>query len=234
VEPQPQPTEGVLEPPPPFFLEPPLPPPLPLKSPPRNAFWVGVRASFFVPFGNLWLDGYPSQPYYYRSRRFADYASPGAAGEVDVGARLGRHYNVFALYEHAVLGTGSLDNHHYGGQELGASNLYGLGFRFSTDPTDLGFLMEIDLGYRDFRAYFGDGTQLTATDGWLDARLGLGIDIRVSRSFSLSPMIVFGGGSFGTIRWSGPSASGSALTAYDQSGGYGTFNVQLGAHADVL
>ena len=62
-----------------------------------------------------------------------------------------------------ALGTGSLDRGAFGGQERGATNLYGIGVRFSTNPTSTGFLAEIGLGYRDFRAYWSDGTELAMT-----------------------------------------------------------------------
>jgi hypothetical protein len=144
---------------------------------------------------------------------------------------------VFALFEHASFGAGSLDDKSFGGQERGASNFYGAGLRFSTDPGAVGFAMEVALGYRDFRAYWADGTELAMTDGFLDARIGLGADIRVNRWFSLSPMLVLGGGSFGSGRWSGPAGSYNAMTSspplLDESGQYGTFALQLGGHVDL-
>jgi len=223
---------AVYEPPAPMYVyEPPPPPRPPRQAPPRSALWLGVRAGAMIPFGSLWTDGFNG---YYRARTFHDYASPGPMFAIDVGARLVRHYNVFATWEHAALGTGSLDDKSFGGQQWGATNMYGIGVRFSTDPTGIGFLMEIGLGYRDFRAYWNDGTRLTMTDGWLDAHIGLGADIRVNPWLSLSPMIVLGGGSFDTARWSGPNASGDALTPLDEGGEYGVLTFQLGAHVDVL
>jgi hypothetical protein len=222
----------VYEPEPPTYVyEPPPPPRPPREAPPRNALWLGVRAGLMIPFGSLWTDGFNG---YYRQRTFHDYASPGPMFEVDLGARLGRHYNVFAMWEHGALGTGSLDDKSFGGQQWGATNMYGIAVRFSTDPSTIGFLMEIGIGYRDFRAYWNDGTKLSLTDGWLDAHVGIGADFRVSRSLSLSPMIVLGGGSFDTAHWSGPHGSSNALTPLDQGGEYGVLSFQLGAHVDVL
>ncbi len=214
-----------------YVYEPPPPPPVSRRAPPRNAFWAGVRVGAMLPFGSLWVDGFNG---FYRQRTFRDYASPGAMFQVDVGARVARHYNVFAMWEHASLGSGSLDGSSFGGQEHGATNLYGVGVRFSTDPSGIGFLMEVGLGYRDFRAYWNDGTRLTLSDGWLDGHIGLGADIRVNRWLSLSPMIVLGGGSFDSAHWSGPGASGNALTPFDENGEYGTLTFQLGGHADVF
>lgn len=213
------------------MYEPPPPPRPPWAAPPRTALWLGVRAGVTIPFGSLWTDGLNG---YYRQRTFHDYASTGPMFAIDLGARLARHYNVFATWEHAALGTGTLDDKSFGGQQWGATNMYGVGVRFSTDPSRVGFLMEIGIGYRDFRAYWNDGTKLSLTDGWLDAHIGLGADFRLSRSFSLEPMIVLGGGSFDTARWSGPHGSGNALTPLDQGGEYGVLTFQLGAHADLF
>ena len=101
-------------------------------------------------------------------------------------------------------------------------------------PSSIGFLTEIGLGYRDFRAYWSDGTELSLTGGWFDARIGFGVDIRVARWFSLEPMVVIAGGSFDDAKWSGPGGSRNALTQYDSGAGYGTLTLVLGAHADVF
>jgi hypothetical protein len=222
----------VYEPPTPAYVYEPLPPPRPPQTaPPRTALWLGVRAGVMIPFGSLWTDGFNG---FYRQRTFHDYASTGPMFQIDVGARLARHYNVFAMWEHGALGSGDLDDKSFGGQEWGATNMYGVGVRFSTDPNGIGFLMEIGLGYRQFTAYWNDGTRLSLSDGWLDAHIGLGADIRVSRWLSLSPMIVLGGGSFDTARWSGPHGSSDALGPLDEGGEYGVLSFQLGAHADIL
>lgn len=244
VEPQPGPTRPAgpeapppdvyyEPPPPPLFVEPP-PPPEPAHHVPRSAFWAGARLGWLAPFGSLWVDGFDyGNGIWYRRRSFADYASSGPSLELNLGARVSHRYNVFALWEHASLGTGSLDDNSYGGQQRGATNLYGAGLRFSTDPTSVGFLMEIALGYRDFRAYWNDGTRLTMSDGWLDARVGLGVDIRLGRAFSLSPMFTLAGGSFATGHWSGPSGTRSVFTPLDDNGGYGFVGLQLGGHVDI-
>jgi hypothetical protein len=231
------PVSEIYEPPPPPTLEAPAPPPLtPNYVAPKTAFWAGLRVSYFVPFGTLWFDGaYDGVGgLTYRRRLFSAYASPGPAAEVDLGARLGRRYNVFALWEHASLGTGNLDPDSFGGQQRGATNLYGVGFRFSTQPDTVGFLLEIGVGYRTFDAYWADGTQLSLRDTFFDGRIGLGADIRVNKWLSLSPMVVFGGGAFTSGEFSGPSVSGNAYTPFDQEGQYGTLALQLGAHADVF
>jgi len=222
------------EPPPPIYE--PMPPPRADADGrvPRTALWLGARVGWLIPFGSLWLDGFGGgSGLAYRRRTFGSYASPGPLGEIDIGARLARRYMVFAVFEHGSFGSGNLDDKSFGGQNRGATNFYGVGLRFSTDPGSVGFAMEIALGYRDFRAYWSDGTELAMTNGFLDARLGLGVDIRVNRWFSLSPMVVLGGGSFGSARWSGPGGTHDAQTSLDQNGEYGTFALELGGHFDV-
>jgi len=227
---------AIYEPPPPPVLAVEPPPPIqPNYVAPKTAFWAGLRVAYFVPFGPLWFDGSDVQGgLVYRRRPFSAYASPGPAAEVDIGVRLGRRYNVFAMWEHASLGTGNLDPNAFGGQERGNTNLYGAGFRFSTQPNTVGFLVEIGLGYRDFRAYWADGTSLVMNDTFFDAHIGLGADIRVNKWLSLSPMAVFGAGAFQSAEFSGPSGSYPALGALDREGDYGTFSLQIGAHADVF
>jgi len=221
--------------PPMMYYEPPPPPRrVTPNAPPKSAFWLGARAGLFVPFGSLWLDGADyGGGLFYRHRSFADYASSGPTGELDVGARLGRRYNLFGLWEHASLGAGSLDDHAFGGQMRGSTDLYGIGLRFSTDPGSTGFLLEFALGYRDFHAHWADGTTLSLGNAF-DARIGLGADIRMSRWFALSPMVILGGGSFSHARWSGPAGNQDAFGPLDQPGQYGTFELALGAHADIF
>lgn len=221
------------EPPPPLYYEP-TPPPPPAHGVPRTAFWAGVRLSWLAPFGNLWTDGFNTpQGIYKRRRSFADYASSGPGLELNAGARLGRRYNVFALWEHATLGTGSLDPNAFGGQQRGAMNLYGVGVRYSADPSSVGLALELALGYRDFHAYWADGTTLNMTEGWLDARMGIGVDIRLSDAFSLSPMFTFAGGSFGHGQWTGRSSRGLGFDTLDDTASYNVVGFSLGGHVDV-
>jgi hypothetical protein len=243
VEAQKRPDSGpaaseIYEPPPPPMVEAPAPAPPPLPPSyvaPKTAFWAGLRLSYFVPFGTLWFDGdYDGQGgLYYRRRHFSGYASPGPAAGIDAGARLGRRYNVFLMWDHASLGTGKLDPNAFGGQQRGSTNLYGLGFRFSTHPDSVGFLLEVGLGYRTFDAYWADSTQLSLSGTFFEARIGVGADIRVNKWLSLSPLVAFSEGSFTSGSYSGP-ASYSAFTTFDQNGSYDTFSVQLGAHADIF
>lgn len=237
--PRPAPAPRTYEPPPPgaapiLVYEPP-PPPKPRHRSPQTAFWVGARLGWFVPFGNLWFDGYAISPDLraLRGRSFQDYASSGPLFEVDVGARLGRRYNLFALWERASLGPGDLDDSSFGGQDRGTTDLYGIGVRFSSDPDRVGFLAEIVIGYRRFVAHWSDGTELEVTDGLFDARIGLGADIRISPSFSLSPLLTLGSGVFQEATFNGPDGSQDARSPLDENAQYGTFTIGLGGHFDI-
>lgn len=105
--------EGALAPEPPapaspmrLAIEEPPPPPIARHRAPRTAFWLGARGGWWVPFGDLWgacdAAGYGCQ-----SMKFGDVASSGPMLELDIGARLGRNYNVYALWERAQLGKGN-------------------------------------------------------------------------------------------------------------------------------
>jgi hypothetical protein len=95
-------------------------------------------------------------------------------------------------------------------------------------------LIELGLGYRTFTAYWANGNELSLDGTFFEGRLGIGLDIRVSKWLSLSPMVVFSQGSFTSAEFTSTKAHYSGLTPYDQEGQYNTFSLQLGAHADVF
>lgn len=230
---------GVYEPPPPGFQpvwEPP-PPPKPRHRAPKTALWLGGRVGYFLPFGNLWLREATDSAgrLYYDEVKWSDYASSGPMFELDVGARFSRHYNVFLLWERASLGTGSEAPDANGGQKSGETDYYAVGLRFSSDADKVGFLTEIDLGYRRFRAQWEDGTELQLTEAPLEFRIGLGADIRVTEFFSLSPMVTLGAGAFGSAEWVAPDGTKTDATLPgDETAGHGWLTLQLGGHFDVF
>ncbi|MBK7582426.1 MAG: hypothetical protein IPI67_19770 [Myxococcales bacterium] len=232
------PPPGAYEPPPPGYYygpqqqvwEPP-PPAKPRHRAPKTAFWLGARIGYFVPFGNLWLRSTPNG---YDEVKWSEYASSGPLWEVDVGMRFTRNYNVFFTWERAALGKGSAGPDANGGQKTGSSDYYAIGLRFSSDADRVGFLTEIDLGWRRFKAEWEDGTQLQMTEAPLEFRIGLGADIRVTPFFSLSPMVTLGAGAFGKAEWQ--DAAGKKSDAYapgDESAGHGWLTFQLGGHFDI-
>ncbi len=154
--------------------------------------------------------------------------------ELDIGARVGRYYNVFFAWERAQLGTGSEAPDAFGGQRTGETDFYAVGLRVSSDPNRVGFLTEINLGYRRFRARWEDGTELHLTEAPLEFRLGLGADIRLSRAFSLSPLVTLGVGSFGAAEWKLPNGdTQDATNPGDRGAGHGWLTLQIGGHFDI-
>ena len=83
-------------------------------------------------------------------------------------------------------------------------------------------MTEIQIGGRRFRARFEDGTELQATEAPLEFRLGIGADIRLSKAFSLTPLVTLGAGSFGEVEWVSPSGKRtSAIGKGDDIAGHG-------------
>src|SRR5262245_5758309 len=101
--------QRVYEPPPPGYgaiYEPP-PPPVARHVAPSTALWVGLRLGWFVPFGYVYAEN-GANPYGpFRRVAWNDYAGHGIMFEGDLGARLGRNYTVFALWDRASLPSGS-------------------------------------------------------------------------------------------------------------------------------
>jgi hypothetical protein len=215
----------------------PPPPPKPRHLAPKHAFWVGGRLAWFVPFGNLWatcttvINGICHVA---ETTAFSDYASSGPAFELDVGARLGRNYNLFLLWERAELGDGSAEADLHGGQRGGDTDFWALALRVSSNPDKVGFLTEIALGYRRFRAVWADGTELRLTNAPFEARIGLGADIRLSRAFSLSPLLTLGVGSFNEAEWANADGTTTPATDdFDIRAGHGWLTIGMGGHFDI-
>ena len=226
---------GVYEPPPPggqYIFEPP-PPPKPHHRAPKTALWLGARAGWFLPFGALWALGTPNGGVT-DEVKWSQYASSGPMFELDAGARLGRYYNVYLLWERASLGGGSEDVAGIGKSSDGDTDYYAIGLRFSSDPDEVGFLTDLSLGYRRFRAHWDDGTELQLTEAPLEMRIGLGADIRLTRAFSLSPLLTLGAGSFGSAEWVAPDGTRTDATkSGDARAGHGWVTLQLGGHFDI-
>lgn len=234
------PDQAIYEPPPPgsgAVWEPP-PPPVPRHVAPKYSLWVGARVGWFLPFGNLFARAQPPDAYgFYGFRRvpWSDYASSGLMLEADAGARIGRNYSVFALWERAQLGSGDAEDNLYGGQSGADSDFWGLGVRASSNPNRIGLVTEIALGYRRARATWEDGSELRFTDGAVEGRLGFGADIRINPLLSISPLVTVGVGSFGTIRRVRADGSSYDETrARDEGDSHAWLTLGIGGHADLF
>jgi hypothetical protein len=172
---------------------------------------------------------------------FSDYSGAGPLVEVDVGARLGRHYNVFVLWEHAALAGPSVAPAFPTAYQPGRipasagaqTDFYAIGTRFSSNPDRVGFLAEVALGFRRMNVDWEDGTNLRLSNAPFEFRLGLGADLRLSRLFALSPMFTVGTGVFGDAEWSYPDASrASGMGGLDLHAAHGWLALELGGHLD--
>jgi len=106
--------------------------------------------------------------------------------------------------------------------------------RVSSDADSVGFLTEINLGYRRFHALWSDGSELQLTNSPFEFRIGIGADIRIGRGFSLSPMATVGAGGFGTVKRIGPNGAKQAVDPpVDETGGHAWATLQLGGHFDI-
>jgi hypothetical protein len=189
------------------------------------------------PLGAAWQDAVTVDGLccVYENRGFDDFASSGPMLELDVGARLGRNYGVFALWEFGLLGDGDELGDDFGGQDSAHTHLLGLGLRFSTDPDNVGLLVEIALGWRRFEASWGNGTELTLTDDFLNTRIGLGAEIRLDRYWSLTALATLGGGFFTESSWRLADGSETgAFSAGDREGQHVPITLQVGAHFDAF
>jgi hypothetical protein len=200
---------------------------------PNTALWAGVRLGWFLPFGYVYaravrgglLERVP----------WDWYARSGLMLEGDIGARLGRNYTVFALWERAQLTPADHFDDLYGGQNGADSDFWALGMQASSDADSLGFVTEIALGYRQARTRFEDGTEVQFTDSWLEGRIGFGADIRLSPMFSLQPMLTLGIGSFSDIDIVYPSGSSASMTSPgDVSDSHSWLTLGVGGHVDLF
>jgi hypothetical protein len=94
---------------------------------------------------------------------------------------------------------------------------------------------ELAVGYRRARSLWQDGSALELTQGSLEARLGFGADIRITETFTLSPLATLGVGVFGKVEF--VDANGAAtnlITRLDNQDSHGWFTLQLGGHFDLL
>ncbi len=218
------------------ILEPP-PPPAPRHLSPRTSLWLGARVGWWMPFGDLWGSCTQTDAYgctAVSGEKLRNYVSAGPMFELDVGMRLSRHYIVYLLWERAELGGGHKDVPGLARSTSGNTDFGGLGLRLSTDPDDTGIVLDIALGARRMRARWEDGTQLQLSDAPLESRLGLGADIRFNESFTLSPMLTVGLGTFGTAEWATTKTVQNAVPAGSDWLSHGWLTLQLGGHFDLL
>jgi hypothetical protein len=208
---------------------------------PRNSLWLGARLGWFVPFGNVWARGVPTVEdngyvyYVLDGEPWSNYASSGPMLELDVGARLGRSYTVFALWERAQTLSGDFDDGLDGRQDGGETDFWAVGLRANSDPDRIGFLTEVAIGYRRARTFFENGAEYQFTEAPFEARLGLGAEYRLNRLMTLSGLATVGVGGFGEVERVGPDGRVTPLTRpIDEGDGHAWATITIGSHFDLL
>jgi hypothetical protein len=152
--------------------------------------------------------------------------------ELDIGARLGRYYNVYALWERAQLSSGNgIDGY---SQKRAETDYVAIGVRLSADPDDIGMLLDLAIGARRFRSLYKGSNELQLSDAPLETRLGVGVDIRMSHNFSLSPMLTVGLGGFGKAEWVTKDTVSDAIPKGNDTLTHGWVSLQLGGHFDII
>ena len=120
-------------------------------------------------------------------------------------------------------------------RSLVSLSVVNLSFKKPSNPDAVGFLAEFAIGYREFEARWNDGTELHFKGTPLEARIGIGVDIRLTEFFSISPLLTVGGGAFGSARFTGPNTDNvQGRTSRDQDAGHGWFTAQIGGHFDIF
>jgi hypothetical protein len=206
---------------------------------PRYSFWFGPALAWSKPFGDLWgrcgnFDAY-GRCASIQNVSVSDRFGSGPAFELDAGARLGRHYNVYALWERTWFSRGSQSESNGVRQNGGDSDFVALGLRVSTLPEKVGFVLDIAVGTRRMRAQWEDGTELQLTDAPFETRLGIGADVRLDENWSITSLLHLGLGSFGKAEWVLPDNSiRAASEPGDVALTHGWVGLQVSAHADIF
>lgn len=228
-------------PPPPVPAEvaPRVPPPEAVPPPaersPAYAFWVGGRVGLLAYGGALYRDPVTNLP-----ETTGNFVHPGFGVEIDVGARLARRYIPYAALELGLVAPG----HRFDGTDAHAATYFlGVGIRYVAGDVDrVAFVGDVSVGERRFDVS-RDGATWSAW-GLEILRLGMGVDVRLARRLTLSPMVTLSGGSLGSTAGhvafapnqgdgqTGPAISGGASIPAGAS--YYVVAIGCGIHADLL
>jgi hypothetical protein len=207
------------------------------RSAPEYSLWLGGRLGLLTYGGGFYRD-----PPGNTIETTGNFVRPGVGLEVDVGARLASRFIPYLALELGLIGPG----HRFDQAGAQASTyFYGVGLRYvAGDVNHIGFAGDLSLGFRTLQITSGSSTW-DAT-GLEIFRLGLGVDIRVQRRITLSPMATLSGGTLTATRGNvnfapnqgdgrtGPAfAEGSSIPSNSQAGYY-TISVGCGIHADLL
>jgi hypothetical protein len=245
--PKPAPPPGPPGPPPPpppayapYYVYEPLPPPPMRHRTPMNSLWLGGRGGVMFPSGALYdqIDTTQSTRSYQvvNPQSWSELAGNGPAFELDVGGRFSRHYIIYGLWEHAFLGSGAGAGaanpfQTFGDPTSASTDLAGVGFRWSSNPDEVGIVLDLALGYRWFRESWQDGTKVDM-QGLGETRIGIGADIRVADRLALSPLFAVSMGDFNSRSIRGPGIPSSGIGDYNDT--HMAVTLTLGIHYDLV
>jgi hypothetical protein len=197
--------------------------------------WLGGRAGLLAFAGH-----------FYENERGArettgNFLGPGLGAELDVGVRFAHRFVPYVFWERGFM----TDGNRFGGRDVRATNnFFGLGFRWTLgSPHDVGFLIDVGVGARSVSV--SDDASTYRMRAFEIARLGVGTEIRMSRSFVLSPLVTLSSGTMGSSEGTidyGPVGSRDGITRPRYTGGaridetrtYVVFSAGLGAHFDLF
>ncbi len=140
--------------------------------------------------GGLYLDNLATQA----QETVGNFVQPGLGVELDVGARIERRYIPYLVVELGLVGAG----HRFDGMSANANTSFaGIGFRFlAGDVNGVSLVSDLSFGFRRFQV--NSSGQTWSATGLELFRVGVGADLRLSSSFTLSPMLTLSGGSLQT------------------------------------
>jgi hypothetical protein len=202
---------------------------------PKFSLWAGGS------LGALGYGGYFYDNEQGKKESTGNFIGNGLGIELDVGVRLGKRYIPYVFVEHGFMAQG----HRFAGSSAtSASDMYGLGFRYTAGDVDsAGFLTELSVGIRTLTvSNAGQTYKMSAFEYF---RLGLGAEIRISTLFVISPMAHLSGGAMdntsGTVAFSADgSKDGITQPTYRNNDpiltqrGYLIVGIGCGAHFDIF
>jgi hypothetical protein len=208
------------------------------RSAPEYSLWLGGRLGLLTYGGGFYRNPAPSRTI----ETTGNFVRPGVGLEVDVGARLASRYIPYLALEFGLMGPG----HRFDGTTDQASTFfYGAGLRYvAGDVNRIGFVGDLSVGYR--RIQISSGSSTWNASGVEVFRLGLGVDLRVQRRITISPVAMLSGGTLSDTRGNvafgpnqgdgrtGPAFTGGTSIPSNSQAGYYTVSVGCGIHADLL
>jgi hypothetical protein len=172
---------------------------------PRYALWIGGRLGVLAYGGGMFAERATGN-----TETTGNFVTPGAAIEVDVGARIERRYIPYLALELGLVGPG----HRFDQTPASAGTSFaGIGIRYlSGDVHNVSFASELSFGFRKMQVSRSDTNETWSATAFEFLRLGLGAEIRLSTRLTLTPMASL---SLGTLT----DTSGSITYAPHQGDG---------------